>query len=136
MSDTARAGLFVGMSELYKGYICYYPDTGEFEACINATFDPKSFPLLATVAPEEPVVPAPMPPPLPLPPMYVPVPLGKLPKIPSVGPPARPTPPATVPRVPGLGPPIRAVAPRSAVAPRRPKRVLFQDGGGPSSSDN
>lgn len=62
---------------LYKGYICYYPDTGEFEAVINAKFDSHVFPMLANAKAEVPVEPAPLPPSLPLPPLYVPVPSGQ-----------------------------------------------------------
>jgi hypothetical protein len=36
MSDTARAGVFVGMSELYKGVIVYYPEDHSFEAVSHA----------------------------------------------------------------------------------------------------
>ena len=36
MDNTARAAVFAGMSEIYKGYIGYFPDTHEFCADINS----------------------------------------------------------------------------------------------------
>jgi hypothetical protein len=121
MADTARAGIFVGMSELYKGYICYYPDTGEFEPVINAEFDPGVFPMLAYAASEKPVLPPPLPPSLPLPPLYVPVPLGK-PEIAPVPLPQTQCPPPTPERSTEMAPPIRDAAPRDA------RRDLFSSG--------
>ena len=47
LGETARAAVFVGMSELYKGYLAYYPESHEFEACHNVTWDVSEFPLRA-----------------------------------------------------------------------------------------
>ena len=70
MADTARAGVFMGMSEVFKGVICYYPDTHEFEAAIHASYEPDVMPIKAMLPPPSP--PAPLPSPTPLPPLYVP----------------------------------------------------------------
>ena len=72
MSDVAREGVFAGMSEVYKGYRCYYPLTHEFEpgGCIHAKFDPDVMPMLDMLPPPDP--PAPLPEPVPLPPVHVP----------------------------------------------------------------
>ena len=86
MADTARAGVFVGMSELYKGVICYYPQTHTFEPCIHVKYDKWSMPLKDAVPPERPEA---LPVPSPLPPLYVPTDEPVLaPAIPAVPPPA------------------------------------------------
>ena len=69
MSPTAREGVFVGMSELYKGYIVYYPDTHEFEAAIHVTWDAEQFPLKNALPPPPP--PRPLPESAVLPPVHV-----------------------------------------------------------------
>ena len=68
MDDTARAAVFSGMSEIYKGYIGYYPDTGEFCADINCTFAVDRYPVLEAMPPARP--PADLPPVTPLPPVH------------------------------------------------------------------
>ena len=60
MDDTSRAGIFVGLSELYKGVIVYFNATHDFEAAINVAWDVESFPL-AEAAPPEPPPPTPPP---------------------------------------------------------------------------
>ena len=70
MADTAREGVFMGMSEIYKGVIFYCPLTHDFDASIFAKFDPGVMPMLALVKP--PADPSPLPLPLPLPPLFVP----------------------------------------------------------------
>ena len=87
MSDTARAGVFVGMSELYKGVIVYYPEDHSFEAVSHAKYDVDCMPMLDMAPPPPPR--APLPDPTPLPPEFVP-PVKPLvaPVIPDVPPPA------------------------------------------------
>ena len=82
MDDTARAAVFAGMSEIYKGYIGYFPDTGGFCADINCTFAVNRYLVLETRPPAPP--PADMPPVTPLPPVHVQerVRAGPVPEIP------------------------------------------------------
>ena len=74
------------MSEMYKGYIVNYPDTGEFEASIHCKWDTKVFPLVT--ANYKPPTPPPMPTPTPLPPAIVNKERVRAPTIPTIPPPA------------------------------------------------
>ena len=65
MSDTSRAGVFFGVSELYKGVIVWYPDTNEFEAAINVDWADDEYPLVDAAPPPRPPQPLPLPSPLP-----------------------------------------------------------------------
>ena len=68
MAETSKQGVFVGISEMYKGYVVYFPEDGTFEAAIHCDFVPNEFPLQGvTVGPSTP----PLPPVLPLPPLHV-----------------------------------------------------------------
>ena len=68
MAETSKQGVFVGISEMYKGYVVYFPEDGTFEAAIHCDFVPNEFPLQGvTVGPSTP----PLPPVLPLPPIHV-----------------------------------------------------------------
>ena len=60
MDPIARAGVHVGMSEIFKGYIIYYPDTLEFEAAIHCDFDEAVFPMREASHPEPPLLPLPV----------------------------------------------------------------------------
>ena len=94
MSPVARPGVFVGMSELYKGYIVYYPDTHEFEAAVHCDFDEGSMPLLTHPQDELPHAPLPAVAPLPEtprleairfePPVFTPEPTDGLPSPPRL----------------------------------------------------
>ena len=115
MADTAREGVFMGMSEIYKGVIFYCPLTHDFDASTHATFEPGVMPMLALVRPS--ADPSPLPPPLPLPPLFVPS------SDPIVAPviPAVPLPMATPERAPvHAAPRDRAVAMRGREAAMRP----------------
>ena len=48
MSPTARAGIFMGVSDLYKGVIVAYPETSpwQFEHSYHCTYDEAELPLL------------------------------------------------------------------------------------------
>lgn len=65
LSPTARAGVFVGVSEVYKGYVVYYPETQEFESSIHCVFDDECMPFVDAAPPPEPGTPLPAPTPLP-----------------------------------------------------------------------
>ena len=68
MSETSKQGVFVGISEMYKGYVVYFPKDGTFEAAIHCDFVPNEFPLQGvTVGPRTP----PLPPVIPLPPVHI-----------------------------------------------------------------
>lgn len=69
LSPTARAGVFVGVSEVYKGYVVYYPETQEFESTVHCVFDDECLPLVDAAPPPPPHTPLPMP--TPLPPVHV-----------------------------------------------------------------
>ena len=45
MAETSKQGVFVGISEMYKGYVVYFPEDGTFEAAIHCDFVPNEFPL-------------------------------------------------------------------------------------------
>ena len=133
MSATSRAGLFGGMSELYKGAIIYYPDTHEFEAAIHYRVDKAQFPLVDSRAPPPP--PLPLPPATALPPVHVRerVRAPAIPRIPppdpahlQVAPPrARGAPPAatTSARVPTAAPPPAQLLPPRRLFPQPPPYV-------------
>ena len=124
MADTARAGVFCGMSELYKGVIAYYPETHEFEAASHVKYDPGCMPM-RDMGPSPPPR-TPLPDPTPLPPLFVPStePLVA-PTIPTI------PPPQGLPQVNPI--PVQATPPRHSVAAQRPAqaglpRFTFSDG--------
>ena len=140
MDETARSMIFVGMSELYKGYILYDPATGGFETAIHCVFRRDQYPLRAdTVGPVDP----PMPPVLPLPPVHRQelIEFVRPPPVPEpegwdadVQRPASPSSPQAEPDVSSDGPPPTPPTPemvgargRSGVVPqRRAVRSLLQ----------
>ena len=126
MSASARAGVFVGMSEIYKGYIVYYPDTQEFDACIHAKFDQSQLPMLDARYPDPP--PRPPPPPSALPPVHVRERV-RAPTIPRVPPPPADHLQMVAPRARDTAPPP-GTEPQGVVHPpmlarRPPPRRLF-----------
>ena len=74
------------MSEIYKGYIIYYPETQEFESAIHCDFDDGTYPLRAMLPAPPPLTPLPQP--SPLPPVHTQEAI-RFPVLPPVGPPSQ-----------------------------------------------